>query len=147
MINKKTCTYENYCEDYNEIMYKIMILSGTVDKIYKDIFKPNCIGLYVLGETFSLSTDSVYNYYIQKACSLPMTVIIEMIISHYNSKDPLLEKVKYMRKLIEGSFKNFNAELTALDEKLAKDKFIEKWNTVDEWHCDICFRYNGLNCK
>ena len=38
MISKKTCTYENYCEDYNEIMYKIMILSGTVDKIYKDIF-------------------------------------------------------------------------------------------------------------
>ena len=147
MISKKAVANDTYCESYDEIMYKLMVLSGTVEKRYHDIFKPSGVGVFVLGETFSLKTSSVYLYYSRKLFSLPMAVISEIIISHYDPKDPILEKIKCIRNLIKSSFKNYNAKLTELDEKSAKDKFIKKWSTVDEWHSDICNRYNGLNCK
>lgn len=147
MISKKTVADDAYCESYDEIMYKLMILSGTIEKRYHDTFKPSGVGVFVLGETFSLKTSSIYLYYSRKLFSLPMVVVSEMIISHYDPKDPILEKIKHIRNLIKKSFKNYNAKLTELDEKSAKDKFIEKWSTVDEWHSDICNRYNGLNCK
>lgn len=32
MISKKAVANDTYCESYDEIMYKLMVLSGTVEK-------------------------------------------------------------------------------------------------------------------
>ena len=134
MICKTDVTDVNYCENYNEIMNTLVVLSGAVDEADDELFKPGGIGLLILSDTFGIKDDSVYVYYLKKAFTLPMLVITEMIISHYDENDPLLETIDTVKKLIEYNSKNHN---TKSSEQLAKNKFLKKYKSVDNWHMEL----------
>lgn len=136
MICKTDVADNNYCENYNEIMNTLVDLSGVMDEdeINDELFKPGGIGLSILSDTFGIKDDSVYVYYLKKAFTLPMLVITEMIISHYDKNDPLLETIDTVKKLIEYNSKNHN---TKSSEQLAKNKFLKKYKNVDNWHVEL----------
>lgn len=136
MICKTDVADNNYCENYNEIMNTLVNLSGVMDEdeINDELFKPGGIGLSILSDTFGIKDDSVYVYYLKKAFTLPMLVITEMIISHYDKNDPLLETIDTVKKLIEYNSKNHN---TKSSEQLAKNKFLKKYKNVDNWHVEL----------
>lgn len=142
MICKTDVADVNYCENYNEIMNTLVVLSGVVDEADDELFKPGGIGLLILSDTFGIKDDSVYVYYLKKAFTLPMLVITEMIISHYDENDPLLETISTVKKLIEYNSKNHN---TKSSEQLAKNKFLKKYKSVDNWHIEIFENYKKLN--
>lgn len=138
MICKTDVADVNYCENYNEIMNTLVVLSGAVDEADDELFKPGGIGLLILSDTFGIKDDSVYVYYLKKAFTLPMLVITEMIISHYDENDPLLETISTVKKLIEYNSKNHN---TKSSEQLAKNKFLKKYKSVDNWHMELFESY------
>lgn len=138
MICKTDVADVNYCENYNEIMNTLVVLSGVVDEADDELFKPGGIGLLILSDTFGIKDDSVYVYYLKKAFTLPMLVITEMIISHYDENDPLLETISTVKKLIEYNSKNHN---TKSSEQLAKNKFLKKYKSVDNWHMELFESY------
>lgn len=144
MICKTDVADDDYCENYNEIMNTLVNLSGVMDEdeINDELFKPGGIGLSILSDTFGIKDDSVYVYYLKKAFTLPMLVITEMIISYYDKNDPLLETVDTVKKLIEYNSKNHN---TKSSEQLAKNKFLKKYKSVDNWHVEIFENYKRLN--
>lgn len=142
MICKTDVADVNYCKNYNEIMNTLVVLSGAVDEADDELFKPGGIGLLILSDTFGIKDDSVYVYYLKKAFTLPMLVITEMIISHYDENDPLLETISTVKKLIEYNSKNHN---TKSSEQLAKNKFLKKYKSVDNWHIEIFENYKKLN--
>lgn len=142
MICKTDVADVNYCENYNEIMNTLVVLSGVVDEADDELFKPGGIGLLILSDTFGIKDDSVYVYYLKKAFTLPMLVITEMIISHYDENDSLLETISTVKKLIEYNSKNHN---TKSSEQLAKNKFLKKYKSVDNWHIEIFENYKKLN--
>lgn len=144
MICKTDVADNDYCENYNEIMNTLVNLSGVMDEdeINDELFKPGGIGLSILSDTFGIKDDSVYVYYLKKAFTLPMLVITEMIISHYDKNDPLLETIDTVKKLIEYNSKNHN---TKSSEQLAKNKFLKKYKNVDNWHVEIFESYKRLN--
>lgn len=138
MICKTDVADVNYCENYNEIMNTLVVLSGAVDEADDELFKPGGIGLLILSDIFGIKDDSVYVYYLKKAFTLPMLVITEMIISHYDENDPLLETISTVKKLIEYNSKNHN---TKSSEQLAKNKFLKKYKSVDNWHMELFESY------
>lgn len=71
-----------------------------------------------------------------------MLVITEMIISHYDENDSLLETISTVKKLIEYNSKKHN---TKSSEQLAKNKFLKKYKSVDNWHIEIFENYKKLN--
>lgn len=60
MICKTDVADVNYCENYNEIMNTLVVLSGVVDEADDELFKPGGIGLLILSDTFGIKDDSVY---------------------------------------------------------------------------------------
>ena len=142
MICKTDVADVNYCENYNEIMNTLVVLSGVVDEADDELFKPGGIGLLILSDTFGIKDDSVYVYYLKKAFTLPMLVITEMIISHYDENDSLLETISTVKKLIEYNSKKHN---TKSSEQLAKNKFLKKYKSVDNWHIEIFENYKNFN--
>ena len=136
MICKTDVADNNYCENYNEIMNTLVDLSGVMDEdeINDELFKPGGIGLSILSDTFGIKDDSVYVYYLKKAFTLPMLVITEMIISHYDKNDPLLETIDTVKKLIEYNSKNHN---TKSSEQLAKNKFLKKYKNSHVFWIEI----------
>ena len=142
MICKTDVADVNYCENYNEIMNTLVVLSGVVDEADDELFKPGGIGLLILSDTFGIKDDSVYVYYLKKAFTLPMLVITEMIISHYDENDSLLETISTVKKLIEYNSKKHN---TKSSEQQAKNKFLKKYKSVDNWHIEIFENYKKLN--
>ena len=142
MICKTDVADVNYCENYNEIMNTLVVLSGVVDEADDELFKPGGIGLLILSDTFGIKDDSVYVYYLKKAFTLPMLVITEMIISHYDENDSLLETISTVKKLIEYNSEKHN---TKSSEQLAKNKFLKKYKSVDNWHIEIFENYKKLN--
>ena len=140
MIGKADVSDKNYGENYNEIMNTLVVLSGVVDEADEELFKPGGIGLFILADTFGIKDDSMYVYYLKKAFTLPMLVVTEMIISRYDENDPLLETIDTVKKLIEYNSKKHN---TKSSTQLAKNKFLKKYKSVDNWHIELMGWYKN----
>ena len=136
MIDKIDVSDNEYRECYNEIMNKLVILSEVVDENETDekIFKPGGIGLSILADTFSIKEDSAYVYYLKKLFTLPMIIVTEMIIAKYSPNDILLEDIKRIQELIRYNSKNHNTTSTT---QLAKNKFLKKYKSVENWHDEL----------
>lgn len=136
MIDKIDVSDNEYRECYNEIMNKLVILSEVVDEneIDEKIFKPGGIGLSILSDTFSIKEDSAYVYYLKKLFTLPMIIVTEMIITKYSPNDILLEDIKRIQELIRYNSKNHNTTSTT---QLAKNKFLKKYKSVENWHDEL----------
>lgn len=133
MISTLNVSDDEYHECYNEIMNKIVILSEVIDEneINKEMFKPGGIGLSILADTFGLKDDSVYVYYVKKLFTVPMLAITKIIITEHNLNDPLLDDIEHIQKLLAYNSKNHNFESSL---QLAKNKFLKKYKSVENWH-------------